>query len=44
MPSRGVEPLLQVPQTCVLSIERQGHDKIIKKLKNELSDQLKFEF
>lgn len=24
VPSRGIEPRLQVPETCVLSVERRG--------------------
>ena len=27
VPSRGIEPRLQDPQSCVLSVERRGHTK-----------------
>ena len=29
VPSRGIEPLSQDPQSCVLSVERRGHDLIM---------------
>jgi hypothetical protein len=31
MPPAGIEPALQAPEACVLSVERQGRDPTITK-------------
>ncbi len=36
VPSVGIEPTLQAPQACVLSIERQGHDVVVLKMIDDI--------